>query len=84
MSAGIAAAVLAIAAAVGIAFTGFFSPKPPPEQVIPSDGYDRAAMDALMAPSAVAAVHSDIVSFGYQPVIKDWEDPTCTSTAKAG
>ena len=33
---------------------------------------------------SVEQMMADIVSFGYQPVIKDWEDPTCTSTAKAG
>ena len=43
MSAGIAAAVLAIPAAVGVAYLEFFRPKAPPERVVPSDGHDRAA-----------------------------------------
>ncbi len=64
MSAGIALAVLVITIATGVTFLKFFEPKAPPEQVVPSDGYDRASMDAFMAPSAVAAVHSDIIAMG--------------------
>ena len=30
----------------------------------------------------VAEMEHDLISLGYQPVIKDWEDPTLSSTAR--
>jgi hypothetical protein len=62
--AGIAALLLVLIAATGIAFLRFFAPHPPPEQVRPFEGYDRAAMDAAMATDAVARVQADILAFG--------------------